>query len=275
MTRKRHEPKATTIDVVELDLLDDETLSLSPERVGRIDAVFHLAAIMPNGQTDAEAYKRANGAATKSLITQCVRHGIPNFVYCSSIGVIGTPKTRPIDMSHPVNPLHPYFTGKLLGEEACKNAAEQGLTTHIFRLTSPYGPQMPRHSVLPLFVSKAITGQPISWHGSGSRAQDFIYIQDILTALLSAADTKKSGSYCLGSGKATSMMELAEVIALLIPGTRMAPSGQIDPQEGVVWEADITPLAQQFHLPTPLSIQTGLECYIANLSEPPETWWLP
>ena len=273
-TRKARQPRSQLISNSVFDLLDASSLTLDPSRVGPIDVVYHLAALMPDDKTTAEVYTQGNGHSTCKLLDECCAHSISRFVYMSSIGVIGEPQNRPIGIDHPVDLRHPYFTGKRLGEMACIEAQANGITTHIFRLTSPYGPHMPIKTVLPLFVDRALQGRELLWHGSGTRAQDFVFVDDIVAVLLAAAFHHKSGFYCLGSGAATSMRGLAQTIGDLIPQTSIKASGEIDLQEGVVWEAKVDDLINDLALPPFLDIKTGLQRYISALSRLESAWWV-
>ena len=274
LTRKPVFSRHDQIETFTFDLLDKSSLSLSPSKIGSIDGVFHLAALMPNAVYSSEKFIEGNGVATEILLAQCLQHSVKHFVYCSSIGVIGKPQYHPIDMRHPVNPLHPYFLGKLKGEQACRDTGTD-ITTHIFRLTSPYGASMRANSVLPLFIDRALDKQTLTWHGSGSRAQDFIYIDDVIRAFISTIGAKQSGEYCLGSGKATSMQQLAMYIASLFSGTALSTSGLDDPEEGVIWEADIKALARNLNFMPHVYLEEGLAKYLAALNKPVENWWLP
>jgi UDP-glucose 4-epimerase len=117
---------------------------------------------------------------------------------------------------------------------------------------------MAQRTVLPLFLRRATEGQPLTWHGSGSRAQDFIHVSDVAAACLLAAQSDESGLYCLGSGTATTMKELAEQIAALVPGARAHASGEIDPQEGVSWQVDVSALRRALGFQPRVALADGI-----------------
>jgi UDP-glucose 4-epimerase len=263
LLRRPRQPRRHGLAVVQGDLLQDSSLTLDAASTGEIDAVFHCAALLPDPAIqDSSLFIQANTTATLKLLEACDKRGIARFVYLSSISVIGEPKQVPITEDHALDPQSAYALSKLGGEYACSLARHRGIKATAFRLSSPYGHRMNPATVLPLFVRLAREGKPIRWHGSGSRSQDFIHVDDVAAACMLAATAPISGTYCLGSGRATSMRRLAEVVTSLIPGSMAEASGQPDPQEGRSWQLDITALRRDIGFAPQVSIEQGLENYI-------------
>jgi len=274
MVRRPVSPSRRGIATIIGDLLQPERLRLDPAETGPLDAVFHCAAMLPTAAaTDSSLFIEANTTATLRLTEACERRGIGRFIYLSSISVIGEPRHSPITEDHPLGPILPYALGKLGGEFACGIARSRNIKATAFRLSSPYGPGMNPATVLPLFVRLAQDGKPIRWHGSGSRSQDFIHVDDIVTACLRAVEAAEAGTYCLGSGEATSMRRLAELTTTLIPGSHSEASGQPDPQEGRSWQLDMRAASRDLDFTPTVSIEEGLADYIASLKAPSRLWW--
>src|ERR1700730_15291578 len=96
------------------DLLDGNAMQLDLAAIGRIDTLFHLAAMLPQPGTELEAsYLRANGVATLRMLEIATGLRVGSFVFISSLSVIGKPLRLPITEEHPVNPPHSYALGKL------------------------------------------------------------------------------------------------------------------------------------------------------------------
>jgi len=186
--------------------------------------------------------------------------------------VIGEPIKVPIAETHPLAPQIPYALSKLGGEFACSIARHRGIKATAFRLSSPYGPGMNQATVLPLFVRLARDGKPVRWHGSGSRSQDFIHVEDAARACLLAAERGASGVYCLGSGQPTSMRSLAKMVTTLLPGATAQASGEPDPQEGRSWQLDMSLARHDLGFKPAISIYQGLAQYIQATASPPCLW---
>jgi UDP-glucose 4-epimerase len=247
------------IEGIVADLAQPETLRVEQA----YDVVFHLAAQLPAvGITDSDFAAR-NAQATAALLAAAKQAGAGRFVYMSSISVIGGPEMLPVDEDHPVAPGNAYSASKLAGEDACRAAHADGASVVSLRLTSPYGPGMAGGTVLPIFVALALSGEPLTWHGGGSRAQDFIHIGDVVQGVMAAATASAPGPlYNLASGSATTMRTLAETIAGLTGG-RAGASGAPDPQDGVRWDIDIARARAELGFTPGTSLVAGLTDYIA------------
>ena len=243
--------------------------------VRSIDAVYHLAALLPGGNTTAhaaDAYLLANGVTTARILQAALSWGTQAFVYASSIGVIGRPVQTPITEAHPLQPLHPYHVGKLCGELACEQVRlAQGLRVTSLRFTSAYGPGMRQDSVLPLFIRKALASQDLTWYGSGERTQNFVHTADIVQALLKALDTKFPGVYNVGGPESISMRDLAQLVARLTPGYhgRVCPAGIPDAQDDFRWEVSCRKAQDYLGYRAGVSIEKGVgECMASLVATP-------
>jgi len=252
------------VSSLEYDLGDSGPLRFDAPRIGKVDAIFHCAARLPSAEAaEAVSFISDNGGATLKLIEACAEFGIERFIYLSSISVIGVPVSLPIAEDHPLAPKTPYALGKAAGELACCVARDMGVKATALRLSSPYGPGMNQQTVLPLFVDRARRGETLAWHGTGSRSQDFIHVDDVVDACLLAAGASEQGVFCLGSGIATPMKALAQSIVSLIPNAVAEPSGKPDLQEGLSWQLNIDKIAQSLHFQPKISLIDGLRDYLS------------
>ncbi len=274
LLRRHLSPARKGLSVLMGDLLQHSSLTLDESVTGPLDAVFHCAALLPDPAiSDSSLFIQANTIATLKLIEACEKRGIGRFVYLSSISVIGDPRQVPIPENHVLAPQSAYALSKLGGEQACSIARSHGIKAIAFRLSSPYGSGMNQATVLPLFVRLAREGKPIRWHGSGSRSQDFIHVDDVAAACLLAAEMGASGTYCLGSGQATTMRSLAERVTSLIPGSHAEPSNLPDPQEGRSWQLDMTAAKHDLGFAPGISIDQGLTQYIGSPNSAMTSLW--
>lgn len=222
----RHPPAALPgairdrLTVLPGDLGDE---AFTREVVSRADAVAHLAAFIPPNLEDpshAEACVRVNALLTLRLAeAACERPG-KTFVYFSS----GQGYRDPAANATETDPVFPsqrasyYLASKLLGEVYVEHLRRsRGLAAHTFRVGSCYGPGMPARQVVARFLAAAAEGRPLEVHAGGTQRQDFVYIQDVVGLALSALAAPAPGVYNAGSGRAHSVLELADAIAGTFP----------------------------------------------------------
>lgn len=247
------------------------------DQCGSLDAVFHLAAAMPDepGLSDAD-YLAANGHATTRYLETARALGATHFVYISSLSVLGDPVQRPITERTPVAPATPYAASKLAGEMACEKARQDGMIAATsLRITSPYGSGMKPTTVLPRFVAQALRGETLHWFGTGRRAQDFVHVDDVVSACLLASATNSPGVYNIGTGRPTAMRALAEMIASAVPGGKAVADGRPDPQEGMVWQVDVSSAKISLGYEPKVTIEAGLLAYLNEMRtpNPARSWW--
>lgn len=276
MVRSAVTPSDPGITCLYGDLLRPESLRLDNIQ-GKLDVLFHFAAQLPAKDVSTERYLAANCIATAQLLETSARLDIPSVVYASSLPVIGLPEKIPVTEEHSTRPRHPYHLSKLCGELACEMARRQtGLRVTSLRITSPYGPGMPV-SVLAHFVNCALQSKNFQWLGSGSRAQNFVHVQDVVSAALLAAETPNPGVYSVGGVETTTMQDLARLVRRLTPGTRseISSSGGADPEEGRRWEVDLTRSASALGYEPRVSLEQGVTDYIAwsRSRAPAPCWW--
>ncbi len=262
------------------DLLDPGSLDLTQERMGHIDALFHLGAVLPSRTAPIESsvFVEANGASTLRLLDSAVRIGAKSFVYLSSVSVIGKPEESPVNEAHPLNPPHPYALGKLWGELACEMMRKgKGFKVTSLRVASPYGPGMPRGSVLPKFVQDVLQSKDIAWQGSGKRTQDFVHVRDVVKACLLAASTEHPMVYNIGSGKSISMKALAMLVVKLTTGckSKASAAGTPDPQDDYRWKLDIRKARDFLGYKPSMHLEQGLIDFIDFIRADGyyQPWW--
>jgi UDP-glucose 4-epimerase len=184
-----------------------------------VDAVFHLAAIVDvrYSMSHPEETRKTNVLGTKNVIDANIGKGI---VYVSSAAVYGDAKELPIKESSPLKPISPYGESKVLAEKECLKHRD-GTKISIIRPFNIYGPgQDPRSQysgVITKFIDLAKAGKPLTIYGDGGQTRDFVYISDVCEALIASLGEK--GTYNIGSGKQTSVNEIAKYI-LELSGSR-------------------------------------------------------
>ncbi|HEY4743770.1 MAG TPA: NAD-dependent epimerase/dehydratase family protein, partial [Desulfuromonadaceae bacterium] len=139
-------------------------------------------------------------------------------VFPSSRLVYGKPQYLPVDERHPLVPDSIYAAHKLAVENYHLIYGRlYGLKTTVLRISNPYGPfqagEGRAYGIANAFIQAAVSGRPITLFGDGSQRRDYLYIDDLVEAMLCAASVPESRGrvYNIGDGHGTSLLELAEL----------------------------------------------------------------
>ena len=125
--------------------------------------------------------------------------------------------SSPTPESHPTNPLSSYGITKLTIEKYLEHfRVEHGLDYVILRIANPYGRYQNPHAAqgaVRVFLERALNRQPIEIWGNGEAVRDYIYISDVIEAMI-AAITYSPGPrlFNVGSGQGRSVNEVVQAI---------------------------------------------------------------
>ncbi len=184
------------------------------------DWVFHLAAradIVPSIQQPVD-YHRANVEGTISVLEAARQAGVQRFVYSASSSCYGIPDQYPTPETAPAQPQYPYALTKYVGEQYVMHWHQvYGLPALSLRFFNVFGP---RHrttgaygAVFGVFLAQKLAGQPYTIVGDGEQTRDFTYVTDIADALVTAAQSDRSGRiYNVGSGGTYSVNTLVDLL---------------------------------------------------------------
>ncbi|MBW2663803.1 MAG: NAD-dependent epimerase/dehydratase family protein [Deltaproteobacteria bacterium] len=161
-----------------------------------VDVVFHLAAAQHEANVPDHVFSDVNVTGTKNLLDMCLKAGVKRFVHGSTIGVYGNFDGR-IDEESPCNPENIYGVTKLEGEKLVLSYKDK-IPLVIIRISETYGPGDRR--LLKLF--KLINKNAFFMIGSGKNLHQLIFVDDLISGLLNAADSEKAvGEIILLVGK--------------------------------------------------------------------------
>lgn len=201
------------------DLAIKETLAGLPKD---IDFIYHLAATIDHSIEDYGVFYGANVITTKNLAEVYLRQGIKNFVFTSSIAVIGRPKTKTdiVDESVECNPITPYGKSKREAELfLLDHFKKYGFPVTVLRPPTVYGPgghdgflEMVR------FVERKITSRmPIFHFGAGETLVTFCYVDNLVDALILAKDVKEKGEiFHIDDGRPYTDKEILDTISAVL-----------------------------------------------------------
>ena len=131
-------------------------------------------------------------------------------MFTSSREVYGDAKALPVGESVAFHPQNMYGASKAAGEFYCRQFATEGLEVMVLRLANVYGPG-DRDRVIPLFIELALSGQPLTIYGEG-KILDFVWIGDVVTALITAASAPADHPINIGSGQGTTLPASSNIL---------------------------------------------------------------
>ncbi|HTY31689.1 NAD-dependent epimerase/dehydratase family protein [Mycobacterium sp.] len=205
------------------------------------DVVFHLAGqvAVRRSVADPRHDARNNVLGTINLLEASRRAGVPRIVYAASGGSrYGAPAALPATEDTAVDPRSPHAAAKVAGElYVHAYASMYGLAPICLALANVYGPRQDPNGeagVVTVFGSAMISDRPTTIYGDGTATRDYVYVDDVVTAFLCAADAPitTTGTFNIGTGIQTSVMELHQLIAAAVGVSR--PPDYADARTGEV-----------------------------------------
>ena len=191
-------------------------------------AVVHLAAIpsVMRSLADPVGCNSVTHGGTVNVVRRAVEADVARLVLASSSAVYGDAARVPTPETSPPQPLSPYAQAKLASEEVCRAAADQGqITAACLRFFNVYGPRQDPTSeysgVISRFMAAASHGEPVTVYGDGGQTRDFVYVHDVVEAVLAALGRPLSGvsTVNVGSGTSANLLDCLAVLEQLSGGT--------------------------------------------------------
>lgn len=189
-------------------------------RKEKIDSCVHLAALIsvvdsvrePLGTID------VNVNGTASLLEACSECKVKNFVFASTGAVYGEPKLFPIQEGHAIDPLSPYGASKVAGEALAASYANCGkiASATSLRFFNVYGEgQSAAYAgVITKFAEKLSNNLPPVIYGDGLQTRDFVYVQDVASAIILALESASglSDAFNVATGRSITINDLARAM---------------------------------------------------------------
>jgi len=190
------------------------------DAVAGCEAVFHLAALVsvPESMERVHECVALNVTGLLTVLEEASAAGARKLVLSSSAAIYGDDPEVPKREDMRPAPKSPYAITKLDGEYYCALFAATGrIETACLRYFNVFGPrQDPRSAyaaAVPIFIRRALSGQPITIHGDGGQTRDFVFVKDVVAANIFAASTAGlTGVFNVGYGGSVTIRELAERI---------------------------------------------------------------
>ncbi|MBC7257810.1 MAG: NAD-dependent epimerase/dehydratase family protein [Chloroflexi bacterium] len=190
-----------------------------------ISCVYHLAArvSVPESVLYPREYNDVNVGGTVSLMQAARDAGVGRVVFASSGAVYGDQETQPVSETAWPHPRSPYAVSKLASELYVNTLGElYAIETVSLRIFNAYGAGQfvpAAHApVIPFFLKQALSGGSVIVFGTGQQTRDFVYIDDVVDALVTASEATGVNRQVInvGSGQETSVRALVDLIAAAI-----------------------------------------------------------
>lgn len=186
-----------------------------------VDVVYHLAArvSVPESILYPRDYNAVNVGGTVALMEAMRDVGVRRVVLASSGAVYGDVGEQPLRETITPNPRSPYAVSKLAAEYYVRTiGALWGIETVSLRIFNAYGPgqHLPASHppVVPYFLRQALRGGSLVVHSDGEQTRDYVYVDDVVSAMVAAATAPKVNGMVLnvGSGRETGVRDLVNSV---------------------------------------------------------------
>ena len=189
-----------------------------------MDVIVHLAANTGVGPSveDPRADMENNVIGTLNMLEAARQNHVNRFVFASSGAPAGECEP-PIHEELPPHPVSPYGASKLAGEGYCSAYSRTfGVETVALRFGNVYGPGSGhKSSVVAKFIRLAMAGKPLEIYGDGTQTRDFIFIEDLVGAILLSARKPGIGgeTFQIATNKETTVGEMVEILVPILENT--------------------------------------------------------
>ena len=196
--------------------LQSSFIGLDWDSLGKLDVVYHQAAINDTTNLDKKEMFRANYESSVELFRRAVKNGCKKIVYASSTAVYGDVEP-PYQEDGAVHPLNPYAESKLELDKFAVSFAKEHPDIVIvgLRYCNVYGPREnhkgKRATMIYQLAHQMLKGNPTIFR-DGEQKRDYIYVKDVVKANILASQAKKSCIVNCGSEKATTFNEIIRIL---------------------------------------------------------------
>jgi UDP-glucose 4-epimerase len=210
-------PEHRAVDTVTGDLMDPRAVLAAARGC---DAIAHLAASADVGIVAEHplAAEELNARGTMHVL-EAARETGARVLYASTIWAYSDVQAELVDEDTDLAPpSHLYTATKVAGEMYCRSYRElYDVKSTILRFGIPYGPRARPAAVLPIFVRKALAGEPLTIAGDGAQTRRFVYVEDLADGVVAALrPAAVDRTYNLVGSEDTSIRQIADAVSTAV-----------------------------------------------------------
>ncbi len=244
------------------DIRDSSRLA---EAARDCDIIYHLAARveLQKSIVDPADCFSVNVTGTAKVLMETMKIPGRRLLFASSCAVYPLNPEKPLSEDMATLGETPYAMSKVMGENMMAfYYRESELNYCALRCFNIYGSgqriDSPYAAVIPKFIHSAKQGEPLKLNGGGKQTRDFIHVDDVVEAYLLMSKNSQTGVFNVGTGRETSIHELAETVADLDRKVTLedAPA---KPGDAAASCADITQIQSISNFRPTISIKEGLK----------------
>lgn len=257
---------AGIIEQLEILRFDLNEAGVNDEIWGGVDCVFHLACTTrpKTSNNDPARDLEENLISTIRILDRCVTNNVRRIIFASSGGTVyGKTDSSLISEDHLLAPLCSYGIHKLAIEHYLRiYHILHNLDYRVARIANAYGEKQAiygNQGLIGTVLDRVISGRAIDVYGKGTAVRDYIYVTDVVSALLQLAEKNTpSRIFNVGSGHGASVMEIihmAETALNLKAKINFLPERSVDVEKNVL---DITQIHQETGWKPQIMIAEGI-----------------
>ena len=229
--RENLEGERPGVEFHEADIRDAQTMRRLLAEAGPDAVVYHLAAqvsvIRSVREVEYDADVNVRGTAT--LLEAARLAGTRRVVYTSTGGALyGDDVPLPTPENARIAPGSPYGQSKWAAEQYCDLFARlHEMSTFTLRLGNVYGPRQDPHGeagVVAIFAGRLRRGERPTVFGDGLQTRDYVFVGDVVDAILAAGRSDALGACNVGRGRQASVLDLVDTIQGLAPASDFEPA---------------------------------------------------
>jgi len=258
-------------------ILDVEALRIA---MSGVHACIHLAAVADVREVFEDPFyaETVNTRGTMCILEAARRCQVKRVIYGSTTWVYSDCPQSGVDEETPIPPpSHLYTSTKLASEFYCRSYATlYHLDYTILRFGIPYGPRARDGAVIPIFVRKALQGEPLTVAGDGTQVRQFVYVEDLAEGIvLSLKPAAVNRIYNLAGEECVSVLEIARTVQELVGSVKILTTpGRPGDFSGKLVNSERAKRELRWNASTPFRV--GIERYIAwyrlREEQQKETW---
>jgi UDP-glucose 4-epimerase len=265
------------------DIRDKESMKIL---VKDKDIVFNLAAQVSHNDSIQNPFVDTDINYIGHLtVLEAIKNYNPDakILYSGSRLQFGKILQNPVAEDHPLNPLTPYAVNKTAAENLYLYYHRAfKIPVVLFRIANPYGPrcqmQHSKYSIINWFIRLAMDNKEIQLFGDGNQIRDYIFVDDLADAFISAAfDNRSSGEiFNIGSGVGTKFSDMVKSIVEIVGRGKIKfqpwPEDYLNVETGD-YITDITKIKNYLNWSTRFDLNDGIKRTVEYYKKHKEYYW--